>query len=116
MCYHSQLTNFYPQFNTAKETIDTNPKWQEKVQAMNNITQFIRDNAKNQFQISEPSIIYALSFSKEFKAANMNICKCSLDCIKGVTETCGIGPRVADRVISSLIPKVFNVFEFHLDS
>ena len=81
-------------------------KWQEKVKAMTEIAEFIKENGKDNFDISEPSIIYILSFSKEFKAANMNIVKCSLDCIKSVVETCGVGPRIVERIVTSLIPKV----------
>lgn len=98
----------YPEFNAKKEIIDTEPKWQEKVKALEEIVQFIKDNAKNKFEYSEAAIVYGLSFSKEFKAANINFVKGSIDCIKGVMETCGIGPRMAERVIVGLIPKVFS--------
>ena len=100
------MTNFCPTFVSKKEIIDTDPKWQEKVKAMTEITEFIKENGKDNYDISEPSIIYILSFSKEFKAANMNIVKCSLDCIKSVVETCGVGPRIVERIVTSLIPKV----------
>ena len=80
---------------------------------MTEITEFIKENGKDNFDISEPSIIYILSFSKEFKAANMNIVKCSLDCIKNVVETCGVGPRIVERIVTSLIPKVYIFKKIH---
>ena len=74
---------------------------------MNEIAQYIADNAKGNFEYSEATIVYSLAFSKDFKAANMNIVKCSLDCIRSVITTCGLGPRVADHITTLLIPKVF---------
>lgn len=100
------MTNFFPDFGSKKEMIDNEPKWQDKVKALEEIIQFIKDNAKDKFEYSEACIVYGISFSKEFKVANINFVKGSINCIRTVAETCGIGPRMADRVVSGLLPKV----------
>lgn len=89
-----------------KETLDNNPKWQDKVQAVNLFIQFLRSEGSNHSECGESAIVFAKHFSKEFKAANMNILKCCLDCVKAAIETCGAGPRACGSVVVGLVPKV----------
>ena len=89
-----------------KETLDNNPKWQDKVQAINLFIQFLRSEGKQHSDCGESVIVFAKHFSKDFKAANMNILKCSLDCVKAAIETCGAGPRTCGSVVVGLVPKV----------
>lgn len=73
---------------------------------MNTFSKFIKENGSGTEAQSEAIVVYANSFSKDFKAANMNILKCCLDCIRCTAEVCGIGPRVSKGIILSLVPKV----------
>lgn len=89
-----------------KETLESNPKWQDKVQAINLFTQFLQSKGKEHSDSGEFVVVFAKHFSKDFKAPNMNILKCSLDCVKAAIETCGAGPRTCSSVVVSLVPKV----------
>ena len=81
-------------------------KWQEKVEAMGNFSKFVKEHGQSDQRTSEAIVVYANSLSKDFKAANMNILKCGLECVERAAEVCGIGPRVAKSIMLSLIPKV----------
>ena len=100
------MSSFYSDFGKLKMTVETSPKWQEKVEAMNTFSKFIKENGKGREAQNEAIVVYANSLSKDFKAANMNILKCCLDCIRCTAEVCGIGPRVAKSIMLSLVPKV----------
>jgi hypothetical protein len=76
------------------------------------LIEFTKANGKDHADCGESLVVYACNFSKNFKAANMNILKCSLDCIVASAEYCGLGPRVAGNIVGMLIPKVVLLFMF----
>lgn len=61
-------------------------------------------------------IVFAKHASKNFKAANMNVLKCSLDCVRATMDACGAGKRVCNDVILCIVPKVVVMGSFHVDS
>ena len=89
-----------------KETIDTDPDWKNKVRAVNSFAQFMKDAEKEYSTYKEAAIMFAMSFSRNFKAANINILKCSLECVKSIVESCGAGPHTVSTITAALIPKV----------
>lgn len=89
-----------------KETIDTDPDWKNKVSAVNSFAQFMKDSGKQYSTHKEAAIMFAMSFSRNFKAANINILKCSLECVKSIVESCGAGPHTVSTVTAALLPKV----------
>ena len=89
-----------------KDIIDKDPNWKEKVKAMDEFAQFIKSMGKQHAASKEAAIVFAMSFSRNFKAANINILKCSLECVKTIIEACGAGPRMVSTITTALLPKV----------
>ena len=72
---------------------------------------FFKNNGSKFPECGEPVILFCKYFSKDFKAANMNIVKTALECTQSTIESCGAGPRICRTVISDLIPKVSSLFQ-----
>ena len=89
-----------------KDIIDKDPNWKEKVKAMDEFAQFINSTGKQHAARKEAAIVFATSFSRNFNAANINILKCSLECVKTIIEACGAGPRMVSTITTALLPKV----------
>ena len=82
---------------------------------MNSFSEYIKEHGKEHPEVGEPAIVFAKHASKNFKAANMNVLKCSLDCVRAAMDACGAGKRVCDDVILCFVPKVVAMECFHLD-
>ena len=73
---------------------------------MKSFETFLKNNGSKFPEGGEPVILFCKYFSKDFKAANMNIVKTALECTQSTVESCGAGPRICRMVVSDLIPKV----------
>ena len=100
------MERVYPEFASMNETVNSNPKWQEKVEVLNRFEQFIKNNSQ-QFANSQEAVIqYVIIFSKDFKAANINILKAAFSIAQTVIAHCNAGPRTCLPVINAAIAKL----------
>ena len=95
-----------PDFATLKETIDKNPKWQEKVEALQRIEAAIKSHPDTFSTIQEAVIQYSMLVSRDYKVANINLLKASYSIAHTVIESCGAGPRACRPVIEFCVSKI----------
>ena len=100
------MERVYPDFASMNETVNSNPRWQEKVEALDRFEQFIKNNSE-QFANSQEAVIqYVIIFSRDFKAANINILKTAFSIAQTVIAYCNAGPRTCLPVINAAIAKL----------
>ena len=102
----SQLSNVYSDFSSMNETVTSNPKWQDKVEVLEQFNKYIETHQSSFSSNQEAVIQYVMVFSKDFKAANINILKTALGILKTIISYCGAGPRACQPVISVCLSKV----------
>lgn len=95
-----------PDFTKYKETIDTNPKWQEKVEALQHIEETIKSHPDSFSTIQEAVIQFTLLVSKDYKVANINLLKASYSIARTTIQLCGAGPRACKPVIEFCVSKL----------
>ena len=88
------------------ETVTSNPKWQDKVEVLEQFNKYIETHQSSFSSNQEAVIQYVMIFSKDFKAANINILKTALVILKTIISCCGAGPRACQPVISACLSKV----------
>ena len=88
------------------ETVTSNPKWQDKVEVLEQFNKYIETHQSLFSSNQEAVIQYVMVFSKDFKAANINILKTALGILKTIISYCGAGPRACQPVISACLSKV----------
>lgn len=86
--------------------IQASSKWQDKVEAMQQLCAFIEKNPDSFSQIQEAAIEYAALISNNFKASNINLLKGSYSIARCVIQHCGAGPRACSKVIDFCVLKI----------
>lgn len=100
------MERLYPDFSSMNETVTSNPKWQDKVEALGKLEQFIQTNASLFAKSQDAVIQYVMVFSKDFKAANINILKSAFSIAKTTISCCNAGFRACQPVIIGAISKI----------
>ena len=100
------MEKVYPDFTKCNEIITTSPKWQEKVEAMQQVCDFISSHPESFTHIQEAVISYASLISNVFKATNINLLKGAYSIVKCIIVNCGAGPRACSAVIDSCVSKI----------
>ena len=100
------MERLYPDFSSMNEIVTSNPKWQDKVEALGKLEQFIQTNASLFAKSQEAVIQYVMVFSKDFKAANINILKSAFSIAKTTISCCNAGFRSCQPVIIGAISKI----------
>ena len=101
-----KLPKVYSDFSSMNETVNSNPKWQDKVEVLEQFNKYIETHQSSFSSNQEAVIQYVMIFSKDFKAANINILKTALVILKTIISCCGAGPRACQPVISACVSKV----------
>lgn len=101
-----QLNLVYPEFETLSETILTNPKWQDKVEAIKTLEDFVSSSASLFKGKQEAMLLFILLFTKDFKVANMNILKSAFSLSSTLISVCGAGPKACKPIIESSVSKI----------
>ena len=96
----------YPDFASVNKVVSANEKWQDTVEALGRFEKFIQENPSSFSKSQEAVVQYAMLFSKDFKAANMNILKAAFSIAKIVISSCGAGPRACQPVILAALAKI----------
>ena len=86
--------------------ITTSPKWQEKVEGMQQLCDFISTHSESFTHIQEAVISYAALVSNGFKASNINLLKGAYFIAKCIIVHCGAGPRACGVLIDSCVTKI----------
>lgn len=84
----------------------TNPKWQEKVEALSTFESFIKQNPSIFKGKQEAVLQFIFLFSKDFKVANMNILKSAFSLSLSLITICGAGPKACQPIVESCIAKI----------
>lgn len=95
--------------------INTSTKWQEKVDAMESITRYVKDHGSSISVNSEAFVVFALHMTNQMKASNINILKCGMENLLAVAKNCPMGRRSCLLIVPCILTKVGLFNSSHLD-
>ena len=93
-------------FDTTLNTINSSTKWQDKVSAFQSFLDVVKRDHSIASNYAEAIVCYALIFTNNCSASNVNILRTGLECLIWVISNIGAGPRCAGTLIPCLMNKV----------
>lgn len=100
------MTNAISGFDTTLDTINSATKWQDKVSAFQSFLDVVKKDHSIASNYTEAVVCYALIFTNNCSASNVNILRAGLECLVWIISNIGVGPRCAGSLIPCLMNKV----------
>lgn len=101
------MTNAISGFEAILDTINSSSKWQDKVSSFQSFMDVAKGDHSIASNYAEAIVCYALIFTNNCSASNVNILRAGLECLIWIISNIGVGPRCMSTLIPCLMNKVY---------